>query len=169
MTTKKKTNPILTMKTETNNWYAMEIAKDSEGNATSSAEISIYDEIGGWGVTANDFIASLESLGEVSNIDLRISSPGGSIIEGNVIYNAIKRHPANVTVYIDGMAASMASVIAMAGDEIVMAENALLMIHNPWTVSIGDSEQLRKDADLMDKMKRRSSMRILAAATMPRN
>ena len=88
------------MKTETNNWYAMEIAKDSEGNATSTAEISIYDEIGGWGVTANDFIASLEALGEVSNIDLRISSPGGSIIEGNVIYNAIKRHPANVTVYI---------------------------------------------------------------------
>ena len=153
MTTKKKTNPILTMKTETNNWYAMEIAKDSEGNATGSAEISIYDEIGGYGVTANDFIASLEALGEVSNIDLRISSPGGSIIEGNVIYNAIKRHPANVTVHIDGMAASMASVIAMAGDEIVMAENALLMIHNPWTVSIGDSEQLRKDADLMDKMK----------------
>jgi ATP-dependent protease ClpP protease subunit len=86
MTTKKKTNPILTMKTETNNWYAMEIAKDSEGNATSSAEISIYDEIGGWGVTANDFIASLESLGEVSNIDLRISSPGGSIIEGNGLH-----------------------------------------------------------------------------------
>jgi len=122
-------------------------------NEGKSAEISIYDEIGGWGVTATDFMDSLEALGEVETIDLRISSPGGSIIEGNVIFNAIKRHAANVTVYIDGMAASMASVIAMAGDQIVMAENALLMIHNPWTVSIGDSEQLRKDADLMDKMK----------------
>ena len=122
-------------------------------NEGKSAEISIYDEIGGWGVTAQDFMDSLDALGEVESIDLRISSPGGSIIEGNVIFNAIKRHAASVTVYIDGMAASMASVIAMAGDEIVMAENALLMIHNPWTVSIGDSEQLRKDADLMDKMK----------------
>ena len=122
-------------------------------NEGKRAEISIYDEIGGWGVTAQNFMDALDALGEVETIDLRISSPGGSIIEGNVIFNAIKRHAANVTVYIDGMAASMASVIAMAGDEIVMAENALLMIHNPWTVSIGDSEQLRKDADLMDKMK----------------
>ncbi len=136
------------METKTNNWFAME-----PKNEGKSAEISIYDEIGGWGVTAQNFMDSLDSLGEVENIDLRISSPGGSIIEGNVIFNAIKRHAASVTVYIDGMAASMASVIAMAGDEIVMAENALLMIHNPWTVSIGDSEQLRKDADLMDKMK----------------
>jgi len=142
-----------TMKTQPNNWYAMEQKSDAEGNSTSDAEIYIYDEIGGWGVTANDFIASLESLNEVETINLRVNSPGGSIIEGNVIFNALKRHAASVTVYIDGLAASMASVIAMAGDQIIMADNALLMIHNPWTVSIGDSEQLRKDADLMDKMK----------------
>lgn len=134
-------------------WYAMEQEADAEGVKSSKAEIFVYDEIGGYGIGANDFIQGLDELGEVEQIDLRISSPGGSIIEGNVIFNAIKRHPANVTVYIDGMAASMASVIAMAGDEILMADNALLMIHNPWTVSIGDSEQLRKDADLMDKMK----------------
>jgi ATP-dependent protease ClpP protease subunit len=140
-------------KTKTNTWYAMEQEIDAEGVKSSKAEIFIYDEIGGFGVNANAFIEELENLGEVEQIDLRISSPGGSIIEGNVIFNAIKRHAANVTVYIDGMAASMASVIAMAGDEIIMADNALLMIHNPWTVSIGDSEQLRKDADLMDKMK----------------
>jgi ATP-dependent protease ClpP protease subunit len=140
-------------KTKTNTWYAMEQEIDAEGVKSSKAEIFIYDEIGGFEVNANQFIGELENLGEVEQIDLRISSPGGSIIEGNVIFNAIKRHAANVTVYIDGMAASMASVIAMAGDEIIMADNALLMIHNPWTVSIGDSEQLRKDADLMDKMK----------------
>jgi len=134
-------------------WYAMEQEADAEGVKSSKAEIFVYDEIGGYGIGANEFIQGLDGLGEVEQIDLRISSPGGSIIEGNVIFNAIKRHPANVTVYIDGMAASMASVIAMAGDEILMADNALLMIHNPWTVSIGDSEQLRKDADLMDKMK----------------
>ena len=140
-------------KTTTNTWYAMEQETVAEGDKSSKAEVFIYDEIGGYGVGANNFIQDLEGLGDVEQIDLRISSPGGSIIEGNVIFNAIKRHPANVTVYIDGMAASMASVIAMAGDEILMADNALLMIHNPWTVSIGDSEQLRKDADLMDKMK----------------
>jgi len=138
---------------QTKTWYAMEQETDAEGVKSAKAEIFVYDEIGGYGIQATTFIQDLENLGEVEQIDLRISSPGGSIIEGNVIYNAIKRHPANVTVYIDGMAASMASVIAMAGDEIIMADNALLMIHNPWTVSIGDSEQLRKDAELMDKMK----------------
>jgi len=140
-------------KSQTNTWYAMEQETVAEGVKSSKAEIFIYDEIGGFGVEANQFIQDIEALGEVEQIDLRISSPGGSIIEGNVIFNAIKRHPANVTVYIDGMAASMASVIAMAGDEVLMADNALLMIHNPWTVAIGDSEELRKEADLMDKMK----------------
>ena len=140
-------------KSQTNSWYAMEQETVAEGVKSSKAEIFIYDEIGGFGVEANQFIQDIDALGEVEQIDLRISSPGGSIIEGNVIFNAIKRHPANVTVYIDGMAASMASVIAMAGDEVLMADNALLMIHNPWTVAIGDSEGLRKEADLMDKMK----------------
>ena len=140
-------------KSQTNSWYAMEQETVAEGVKSSKAEIFIYDEIGGFGVEANQFIQDMDALGEVEQIDLRISSPGGSIIEGNVIFNAIKRHAANVTVYIDGMAASMASVIAMAGDEVLMADNALLMIHNPWTVAIGDSEELRKEADLMDKMK----------------
>lgn len=139
--------------TTTKSWYAIEQETNAEGDKSAKAEIFVYDEIGGYGIAATQFIQDLEGLGEVDQIDLRISSPGGSIIEGNVIFNAIKRHSANVTVYIDGMAASMASVIAMAGDEILMADNALLMIHNPWTVSIGDSDQLRKDADLMDKMK----------------
>jgi len=137
----------------TNNWYAMEPTVDAEGNATSSADVYIYDEIGGYGVDAKSFMSSLDELGEIENINLRINSPGGSITEGNAIFNALKRHSAKVTTYIDGIAASMGSVIAMAGDEIRMASNAFLMIHNPWTVSIGDSEQLRKDADLMDKMK----------------
>jgi len=136
-----------------NNWYAMETTKDAEGNATASADVFIYDEIGGFGVSAQSFIDELDSLGEIEQINLRINSPGGSIIEGNVIYNVLKRHGAKVVTHIDGIAASMASVIAMAGDEIRMAANAFLMIHNPWTVSVGDSDQLRKDADLMDKMK----------------
>ena len=126
---------------------------DAEGAKSSEAEISIYDNIGGWGITANEFIAELDALGDdVETINLRIASGGGSIVEGNTIYNALKRHAAKVVTHVDSLAASMASVIAMAGDEVRMAENALLMIHNPWTVSMGGADQLRKDADLLDKM-----------------
>lgn len=130
----------------------MSQATDAEGAKSSEAEISIYDNIGGWGVTANDFIDELKALGDVETINLRIASGGGSIVEGNTIYNALKRHSAKVITHVDSLAASMASVIAMAGDEVHMAENALLMIHNPWTMSMGGAEQLRKDADLLDKM-----------------
>ena len=126
--------------------------QNAEGEPSTEAEISIYDQIGGWGVTANDFIDQLKELGDVETINLRIASGGGSIVEGNTIFNALKRHGAKVVTHIDSLAASMASVIAMAGDEIRMAENALLMIHNPWTMSMGGAEQLRKDADLLDKM-----------------
>jgi len=135
-----------------NKWFDMSRPENAEGEKSSEAEISIYDQIGGWGVTANDFIAQLKELGDVSTINLRIASGGGSIVEGNTIFNALKRHEAKVITHIDSLAASMASVIAMAGDEIHMAANALLMIHNPWTMSMGGAEQLRKDADLLDKM-----------------
>ena len=138
--------------TTQNKWFDMSRPENAEGEKSSEAEISIYDQIGGWGVTANDFIAQLKELGDVSTINLRIASGGGSIVEGNTIFNALKRHEAKVITHIDSLAASMASVIAMAGDEIHMAANALLMIHNPWTMSMGGAEQLRKDADLLDKM-----------------
>ena len=139
--------------TTENKWFAMSRKTDAEGVKASEAEISIYDNIGGWGVTANDFIDELKALGDdVETINLRIASGGGSIVEGNTIYNALQRHGARVVTHIDSIAASMASVIAMAGDEVRMAENALLMIHNPWTMSMGGAEQLRKDADLLDKM-----------------
>ena len=111
-----------------NKWFAMSPSNPSE-DKPSSAEISIYDQIGGFGVSANDFIDELKELGDVEQINLRISSGGGSIVEGNTIFNALKRHGAKVITHVDSLAASMASVIAMAGDEIHMAENALLMIH----------------------------------------
>jgi len=136
-----------------NKWFAMSRKTDAEGAQSSEAEISIYDNIGGFGISANEFIDGLKGLGDdVETINLRIASGGGSIVEGNTIYNALKRHSARVVTHIDSLAASMASVIAMAGDEVRMAENALLMIHNPWTMSMGGAEQLRKDADLLDKM-----------------
>lgn len=129
-------------------WYAM---KAMGGGV---AEVLIYEEIGGWGISAKEFAQDLKDLGTVNEITLRINSPGGSVFDGNAIFNQLKQHKAKVTAHIDGLAASMASVIAMAADHIVMPENALMMIHNPWTVSIGNAEELRKDADLLDTIKR---------------
>ena len=123
---------------------------------SDTATIHIYEEIGenwfGEGITAKNFCQELAAL-KVSNIELRINSPGGSVFDGQAIYNALKRHPANVTTYIDGVAASIASVIALSGDKIVMAGNSLFMIHNPWGFAQGDSVELRKYADLLDKVR----------------
>jgi ATP-dependent Clp endopeptidase proteolytic subunit ClpP len=129
------------------NWFEMK----AKGN--DAIEILIYDEIGGWGVTAKDFAIQLNNFKDVKNITLRLNTPGGSVMDGNAIFNSLKRHKARVNVEIDGMALSMGSVIAMAGDTISMAQNAMFMIHNPWGMAIGDSEELRKTADVMDKMK----------------
>ena len=130
----------------TKTWYNMTAA---EGE--TSAEISIYDAIGSFDVNAKQFVDELKDI-NAEVINLRINSPGGSVIDGNAMFNALQRHPAKVITHIDGLAASMASVIAMAGDEVHMADNALLMIHNPWTFSMGDADELRADADLLDKM-----------------
>ena len=135
--------------TKTNNqsWYSI------KAKATDTAEISIYDEIGFWGVTAQSFSKDLKALGgNLKQINLHIHSPGGDVFDGIAIYNLLKNHPANVTVYIDGLAASMASVIAMAGDVVIMPENAMMMIHKPWGIQGGDADDMRKYADLLDKV-----------------
>ena len=135
--------------TKTNNqsWYSI------KAKANDTAEISIYDEIGFWGVTAQSFSKDLKALGNnLKQINLHIHSPGGDVFDGIAIYNLLKNHPANVTVYIDGLAASMASVIAMAGNEVIMPENAMMMIHKPWGIQGGDAEDMRKYADLLDKV-----------------
>ena len=135
--------------TKTNNqsWYSI------KAKANDTAEISIYDEIGFWGVSAASFAQDLKSCGNnLKQINLHIHSPGGDVFDGIAIYNLLKNHPANVTVYIDGLAASMASVIAMAGNEVIMPENAMMMIHKPWGIQGGDAEDMRKYADLLDKV-----------------
>ncbi|MCB4228029.1 ClpP-like prohead protease/major capsid protein fusion protein [Mannheimia haemolytica] len=124
-----------------------------QAKANDTAEISIFDEIGFWGVTAQQFAKDLKALGNnLKQINLHIHSPGGDVFDGIAIYNLLKNHPANKTVYIDGLAASMASVIAMAGDEIIMPENAMMMIHKPWGIQGGDADDMRKYADLLDKV-----------------
>lgn len=116
------------------------------------AEIAIYDEIGGWGITAREFSDELKAYGDLSLIDLHIHSPGGDVFEGMAIYNLLVNHPARVEVTIDGLAASMGSVIAMAGDRITMPENAMMMVHRPWGIQGGDADEMRRYAELLDKV-----------------
>ena len=127
-------------------FYALEKSGDNETTVT------LYDEIGAFGAGSKQFLSDIGKLSG-QHLHLRINSPGGSVVEGTAIYNALRRHKGGVTVHIDALAASMASVIAMAGAPVLIADNALLMIHNPWTVSMGGSEDLRKEADLLDMLK----------------
>ncbi len=127
-------------------WFQMKATSET------SADIYIYDEIGMWGISAKRFTEDLISLGNINHINLHIHSPGGEVFEGIAIYNQLKNHNANITVYIDGLAASMASVIAMVGDEVKMPKNAMMMIHKPWGVSWGDANDMRDYADLLDKV-----------------
>lgn len=127
-------------------WYSI------SAKANNSAEVWLYDEIGGWGVTARQFAQDIKALGDIKHIDVRIHSPGGDVFEGMAIYNLLKNHPAVVHAHIDGLAASMASVIAMAADVIHMPENAMMMIHKPWGIQGGDADDMRQYADLLDKV-----------------
>lgn len=100
--------------------------------------------------SANHFRAELAGHPDVQQINVYINSNGGSVFEGTAIYNQLRRHPAHKTVYIDGFACSVASVIAMAGDEVIMPRNALMMIHNMWMCACGNAAELRKAADDID-------------------
>ena len=102
--------------------------------------------------SANTFREELSKYPNVTQINLYINSYGGSVFEGTAIYNQLRRHSAHKTVYVDGFACSIASVIAMAGDEIVMPRNALMMVHNMWMGVCGNASELRKAADDLDKI-----------------
>ncbi len=114
--------------------------------------------------SATGFLDALKSLGDVKTINLHINSPGGSVFEGIAIYNMLKQHQANINVYVDGLAASIASVIAMSGDAIFMPSNSMMMIHNPWTFAVGNATELRKQADDLDKITQSSVQTYLAKA-----
>lgn len=114
--------------------------------------------------SAEHFRKELEAAGDVEQINVYINSNGGSVMEGTAIYNQLKRHKAYKTVYIDGFACSIASVIAMAGDTVIMPRNAVMMIHNPWTITAGNAEQLRKTADDLDKITEAASEAYLQKA-----
>lgn len=117
----------------------------------SEPEILLYDEIGFWGITADAFRRELAGI-DAATIHLRINSPGGDVFDGIAMYNALIEHPARVIVHIDAWAASMASMVAMAGNEIRIAETGFLMIHDPWTIVAGNARDFRSAADVLDKL-----------------
>lgn len=124
----------------------------------------VTDEFYDSDTSAASFRDALNSLGDVKNINLHINSPGGSVFEGIAIYNMLKQNKAKINVYVDGLAASIASVIAMSGDTVHMPANAMMMIHNPWTIAMGNADELRKQADDLDQITKSSVVTYLNKA-----
>lgn len=123
-------------------WFKIQAKADSPDTVGDScARVFIYDEIGYWGTTAADFVVELGAL-DVDRIDLRLNSPGGEVYDGIAIHNALRNHRARVDVTVDGLAASIASVIAMAGDTVRMGDGSEMMIHKPWGMCIGDDDDM---------------------------
>ena len=143
------TDKLLGGKAEPKKSFRM-AAKDGVG------EIFIFDDIGeGFfsdGVTPKSFAAELKALGAIRTLNVFINSPGGAVFDGVAIFNQLKRHPARINVFIDGIAASVASVIVMAGDEINIAANGFIMIHEPFAMAFGTAAELRKTANKLEKI-----------------
>lgn len=126
-------------------WWRVEASTDS------AEEILVYDYIGWPFNDPYDLTMHLNKMGG-KDVTLRINSPGGDVFDGTAIYNAIREHKGKKITVVEGLAASMASVIAMAGDEVHSRKNAMLMMHEPWTVMAGDQHELREVADLLQKI-----------------
>ncbi|MFC9769759.1 head maturation protease, ClpP-related, partial [Rhodococcus jostii] len=127
-------------------WYTIRAQTPS-----APAEVLIYDEIGWYGVTADTFVKDLKALGG-DEIVVRINSPGGDVYDGIAILNALRGHKATITTVVDGLAASAASFIAMAGDQIVMRRNSELMIHDSWGMCVGNAEDMHTMAADLDRV-----------------
>lgn len=148
-------------------YYSLE----TNGN---EANINIYGDITSWAweelgeVSAVTLSQKLEALGDVSKINVFINSYGGEVAEGLAIYNALVRHKAKIVTHCDGFACSIASVIFMAGDERIMSESSLLMVHNAWTRGVGNAEELRKLADDVEKINEASIAAYKAHSNLTR-
>ena len=126
-------------------WYSV------QNLAADTAEVRIYDDIGGYGVSAKQFCADLNAI-KAAKIDLRINSYGGEVFDAAAICTAIREHAAEVTAHVDGIAASAASVVACACDSVQIGKSAFLMIHNPISMAFGNAAEMRKTADTLDKL-----------------
>lgn len=135
----------------------------------NTADMYIYGEIvtdkyEDTDTSAAGFRDTIKSLGDVKTINLHVNSPGGSVFEGIAIYNMLKQSKAKVNIYVDALAASIASVICMAGDTIFMPANSMMMIHNPYTMVVGNANELRKAANDMDQITKASVQSYMAKA-----
>jgi len=126
-------------------WYSISNKTGTDG----PAQIRIYEEIGYWGITEEDFARDLAEI-TADEIEVQISSPGGDVFAGIAIYNALRAHPARVTTRVDSMAASAASIVVQAGDHRVMLTASQQMIHNAWGLAIGDADDMREMAEVLD-------------------
>lgn len=126
-------------------------ARAATATAAAAAVLSIYDEIGFWGVQASDFRAALAAVKE-DEIIVEINSPGGDVFAGAAIYNMLKASGKQITSKVMGVAASAASLIAMAGDTIEMPKNSFMMVHNPWGFAMGNADEMRETAEVLDKI-----------------
>ena len=131
-------------KAESSGWYRIQNLSPTE------AEVYIYDHIGEFGVSADEFVRDFSDI-RASKITVRINSPGGVVSDGVSIYNAIRRHKANVTTINDGMAASIASFILMAGNKVIMSPHSQMLIHDAHGLTIGNASDMRETADMLDK------------------
>lgn len=134
-----------TLKQEDSEWYDFHQIDDD------TTEIRIYDVIGWPFMSADEFARDLANI-NTDNIIVAINSPGGDIFDGSAIYNQLKEHSAHIITRIDGIAASMASIIAMAGDEVIATDNAYFMIHDPWSCLCGDERDFIKVADFLSRV-----------------
>jgi len=145
-------------------WYEFK----ASANGEKETQLFLYDEIGGFGKSAADFIRDLQTTPQDHRLVLRIHSPGGSVLDGNAIVTALKAHPGGLTTHIDGLAASMASVVAIAGVPVRMAGNGLMMIHNVSAGMQGDADEFRKQADVMDKIQKTIEAAYVGKTGLPK-
>ncbi len=127
-------------------WYRIEAKGDED-----EAQVYIYDEIGYWGTTARQFVADLGAI-KAKRITLHLNTPGGDVFDGIAIHNALRDHPATVNVQVDSLAASIGSVIAMAGERVIMAKHSTMMIHDPYGMALGNAADMRQMADVLDQL-----------------
>lgn len=133
--------------------------------ADKPALLSIHEEIGFWGVQAKEFLASLGAI-EGKDLTVEINSPGGDVFAASAMYNALRASGKNITAKVMGVAASAASLVLMAGDKRVMPKNTFVMIHNPWTVTMGNADELEEAAGVLRKVGEKMSATYAARTGM---
>lgn len=122
-------------------------AMEGEG----AVEVLVYDQIGYWGITSEQFVREVKQI-DAETIHLHIDSPGGDVFMARAMKTALEQHSARVIVHVDGLAASAASYLMLAGDEIEIAKGAFVMIHNAWMITLGDTRDHAQSAGMLEKI-----------------